>query len=410
MAIAALSGWTSEQKHVVAASFLGWSLDAFDFFLLVFVLKDIAAEFHTDISNVTLAILLTLAMRPIGAFIFGRAADRWGRRPTLMVDILLYSVIEFASGFSPNLTVLIVLRALYGVAMGGEWGVGASLTMETIPPHARGFVSGLLQSGYPAGYFMASIVYGVLFPYIGWRGMFMVGVIPALLVLYIRRNVPESPSFSKAASAERGSTLAVMKSHWRLGIYAVLLMTAFNFFSHGTQDIYPTFLQVQHKFSPHVVSIIAVVYNIGAICGGLLFGTLSERFGRRRCIIISSLLALPVIPLWAFADSPVLLAIGAFLMQFAVQGAWGVIPVHLNELSPDTARATFPGFVYQLGNLLASVNATVQAGLAVHFSGDYGLAMAIVVGTVAIVIAGLTAVGTEAKGVVFGKAEAVKAA
>jgi len=410
MAIAALTGWTSEQKHVVAASFLGWSLDAFDFFLLVFVLKDIATEFHTDISNVTWAILLTLAMRPIGAFIFGRAADRWGRRPTLMVDILLYSVIEFASGFSPNLTVLIVLRALYGVAMGGEWGVGASLTMETIPPHARGFVSGLLQSGYPAGYFMASIVYGVLFPYIGWRGMFMVGVIPALLVLYIRRNVPESPSFSKEAAVGRGGTLAVVKSHWRLAIYAVLLMTAFNFFSHGTQDIYPTFLQVQHKFSPHVVSIIAVVYNIGAICGGILFGTLSERFGRRRCIIIASLLALPVIPLWAFADSPVWLAIGAFLMQFAVQGAWGIVPVHLNELSPDTARATFPGFVYQLGNLLASVNATVQAGLAAHFGGDYGLALAIVVGTVAIIIAGLTAVGTEAKGVVFGKAVAAEPA
>jgi SHS family lactate transporter-like MFS transporter len=405
MAIAALSGWTSEQKHVVAASFLGWSLDAFDFFLLVFVLKDIAAEFNTEIGTVTWAILLTLAMRPIGAFIFGRAADRWGRRPTLMVDIMLYSAIEFASGFSPNLTVLIVLRALYGVAMGGEWGVGASLTMETIPPHARGFVSGLLQSGYPAGYFMASIVYGVLFPYIGWRGMFMVGVIPALLVLYIRRTVPESPSWSKQAAVERGSTLAVLKSHWRLGIYAVVLMTAFNFFSHGTQDIYPTFLQVQHKFSPHVVSIIAVVYNIGAICGGILFGTLSERFGRRRCIVIAALLTLPVIPLWAFAESPVWLAVGAFLVQFTVQGAWGIVPVHLNELSPDTARGTFPGFVYQLGNLLASVNATLQAGLAVHFGGNYGLALAIVASTVAIIIAGLTAVGTEAKGVVFAKAE-----
>src|ERR1700759_3692869 len=267
MALAALAGGTSEQQHEVAASFLGWSLDAFDFFLLVFVLKDIAAEFHTDISNVTLAILLTLAMRPVGAFIFGRAADHWGRRPTLMVDILLYSVIEFASGFSPNLTVLIVLRALYGVALGGEWGVGASLTMETIPPHARGFVSGLLQSGYPAGYFMASIVYGTLFPYIGWRGMFMAGVIPALLVFYIRRTVPESPSWNREAAAQRGSTMAVLKEHWKLGIYAVVLMTAFNFFSHGTQDIYPTFLQVQHQFTPDVVSIIAVVYNIGAIIG-----------------------------------------------------------------------------------------------------------------------------------------------
>jgi SHS family lactate transporter-like MFS transporter len=409
MAFAALSGWTSEQRHVVAASFLGWSLDAFDFFLLVFVLKDIATEFHTDVTTVTWAILLTLAMRPIGAFIFGRAADRWGRRPTLMVDILLYSAIEFASGFSPNLTVLIVLRALYGVAMGGEWGVGASLTMETIPAHARGFVSGLLQSGYPAGYFMASIVYGVLFPYIGWRGMFMVGVIPALLVLYIRRTVPESPSWSKQAAAERGSTMAVLKSHWRLAIYAVVLMTAFNFFSHGTQDIYPTFLQEQHKLTPHVVSIIAVVYNIGAICGGILFGSLSERFGRRRCIVIAALLTLPVIPLWAFSDSPVMLAIGAFLVQFTVQGAWGIVPVHLNELSPPTARGTFPGFVYQLGNLLASVNATLQAGLAAHFGGNYGLALALVAGTVAIIIAGLTAAGTEAKGVAFTEAESAAA-
>src|SRR6266436_999733 len=218
MKIAALTAWTREQRSVVIASFLGWTLDAFDFFLLVFVLKDIAQEFNTAISKVTFAILLTLAMRPVGAFLFGRAADRWGRRPTLMVDVLLYSFIEFASGFSPNLTVLLVLRALYGVAMGGEWGVGASLTMESIPPHARGFVSGLLQSGYPTGYFAASIVYGLLFPIIGWRGMFMVGVLPALLVLYIRRRVPESPTWSKEAAVERGGTLEVLKSHWRLGI------------------------------------------------------------------------------------------------------------------------------------------------------------------------------------------------
>ena len=403
MAIAALSGWTSQQKHVVAATFLGWSLDAFDFFLLVFVLKDIAAEFQTDISNVTIAILLTLAMRPVGAFIFGRAADHWGRRPTLMVNILLYSILEFASGFAPSLTSLIVLRALYGIAMGGEWGVGASLTMESIPLHARGFVSGLLQSGYPTGYFLASIVYGALFPIIGWRGMFMVGVLPALLVLYIRRTVPESPSWNRAAVAETGSTLAILKSHWRLGIYAIILMTAFNFFSHGTQDLYPTFLEVQRKLSPHAVGVIAVIYNIGAICGGILFGTLSERFGRRRCIIISALLSLPVIPLWAFSESPAMLAVGAFLMQFTVQGAWGIVPVHLNELSPDTARGTFPGFVYQLGNLFASVNATLQAGVAAHFGGNYSIALASVAGLVAIVIAVLTAFGTEAKGVAFAK-------
>ena len=404
MRIAALSGWTTEQKHVVAASFLGWTLDAFDFFLLVFVLKDIAQEFHTQITSVTFAILLTLAMRPIGAFLFGRAADRWGRRPTLMFDVFLYSIIEFASGFSPNLTVLLVLRAVYGIAMGGEWGVGASLTMESIPPHARGFVSGLLQSGYPAGYFLASVVYGLLFPVIGWRGMFMVGVLPALLILYIRRNVPESPSWSR--SRARSSTMTILKANWRLGIYAVALMTAFNFFSHGTQDLYPTFLQVQHKLSPHQVGFIAAVYNVGAIIGGILFGSLSERFGRRRMIITAALLSLLAIPLWAFATTPVWLAIGAFFMQLTVQGAWGVIPVHLNELSPDDARGTFPGFVYQLGNLIASVNATLQADIAGRYNGNYGIALALVAGVVAILIAILTAFGVESRGVAFGTSEA----
>ena len=402
MTIAALSGWTNDQRNVVIASFLGWTLDAFDFFLLVFVLKDIAQEFGVPIADVTFAILLTLAMRPLGAFLFGRAADRWGRRPTLMADVLLYSILEFASGFSPNLTVLLILRALYGVAMGGEWGVGASLTMESIPPHARGFVSGLLQSGYPTGYFVASIVYGLLFPIIGWRGMFMVGVLPALLVLYIRRRVPESPNWEPGAAA-RSSTMSVVRSHWRLGIYAVLLMTAFNFFSHGTQDLYPTFLQVQHGLSPHAVGIIAAVYNVGAIVGGIVCGTLSERIGRRRMIVIAALLSLPILPLWAFSAEPVLLALGAFLMQVAVQGAWGVIPAHLNELSPNEARGTFPGFVYQLGNLLAAANATIQADLAVRFGGNYGLALAIVAGSVAVIIAVLTSFGVEAKGVAFGR-------
>jgi len=408
MRIEALSGWTSDQKHVVAASFLGWTLDAFDFFLLVFVLKDIASEFGTQITAVTFAILLTLAMRPIGAYIFGRAADRWGRRPTLMIDVLLYSAIEFASGFAPNLATLLILRAIFGVAMGGEWGVGASLTMESIPPKARGLVSGFLQSGYPTGYFLASIVYGLLFQYIGWRGMFMVGVVPALLVFYIRRKVPESPSWRPTTA--HSNTLAIVRSHWQLGIYAVLLMTAFNFFSHGTQDLYPTFLQVQHGFSPHEVGLIAVIYNIGAIIGGLSFGSLSERFGRRRIIIIAALLSLVVLPLWAFSTSAVWLATGAFLMQVMVQGAWGVIPVHLNELSPDEARGTFPGFVYQLGNLIASVNATLQAGIAAHYGGNYAIALAAVAGVVAIVIVILAALGTEAKGVKFGGVAAASGA
>jgi SHS family lactate transporter-like MFS transporter len=261
-----------------------------------------------------------------------------------------------------------VLRAIFGIAMGGEWDVGASLTMESIPPHARGLVSGLLQSGYPTGYFLASIVYGLLFQYIGWRGLFMVGVIPALLVFYIRRNVPESPSWAPATV--NGNTIAILRSHWRLGIYAVALMTAFNFFAHGTQDLYPTFLQVQHGLSPHEVGLIAAVYNVGAIVGSVSFGAISERFGRRHAIIMAALLSLLVLPLWASASSAVWLAVGGFLMQVMVQGAWGVIPVHLNELSPDEARGTFSGFVYQLGNLIASVNAPLQASIAVSYGSD----------------------------------------
>jgi len=241
----------------------------------------------------------------------------------------------------------------------------------------------------------------VLFQYIGWRGVFMIGVLPPLLVFYIRRSVPESPSWRPAAAA--GGTIAVLKSHWRLGIYAVLLMTAFNFFSHGTQDLYPTFLQVQHGMSAHEVGLIAVIYNIGAIIGGVAFGSLSERFGRRRNIILAAVLSLFVLPLWAFSTTLVWLAIGAFFMQVMVQGAWGVVPVHLNELSPDDARGTFPGFTYQVGNLIASVNATLQAAIAVHYGNDYGFALALVAGTVAVAIAILAAVGIEAKGIKFGE-------
>jgi len=393
--------WTKEQRNVTIAAYLGWTLDAFDFFLMVFVLKDIATEFHTKIPAVAFAITLTLAMRPIGAIIFGRLADKFGRRPTLMVNVAIYSLFELLSGFSLNLTTLFVLRALFGIAMGGEWGVGSALTMETIPPRSRGIVSGLLQAGYPSGYLIASIVFGVLYQYVGWRGMFFVGVAPALLVLYIRGNVPESPAFKAMETRQhnRPGLLATIGKNWTLALYSIILMTAFNFFSHGTQDLYPTFLREQHHFDPHTVSIIAIVLNIGAIVGGLAFGTISEKIGRRRAICIAALIALPVLPLWAFSSGAVMLAIGAFLMQISVQGAWGVIPVHLNEISPEEVRATFPGLVYQLGNLIASVNATMQASVAASSGNNYGFALAIVAGIASVVIAVLILFGPERRGI-----------
>jgi SHS family lactate transporter-like MFS transporter len=399
--LAQLRALDRQQRSAVLASFLGWTLDAFDFFLLVFVIKDIAAEFGTDVKDVTFAILLTLAMRPLGAFIFGLLADRYGRRPILMADIILYYALEFASAFSPSLTVLIVLRALYGIAMGGEWGIGASLAMETIPPGARGVVSGFLQQGYAVGYLLAAVVYYFLFPVIGWRGMFAVGVLPALLVLYIRIHVKESPAWERGRHRREGALQAI-GGRWPLLLYVVLLMTAFNFFSHGTQDLYPTFLEVQRHLSTHAVGIIAIIYNIGAILGGLLFGAWSERIGRRNAIIIAAALALPIIPLWAFSQALWQLTLGAFLMQFMVQGAWGIVPAHLNELSPEGARGTFPGFTYQLGNLLASANATIQAGIAQSHGGNYGIALAYVAACVAIAVIVLAWLGRERKGVAFG--------
>jgi SHS family lactate transporter-like MFS transporter len=392
---------TAAQRSTVLASFLGWTLDAFDFFILVFVIKDIAQDFGSAVKDIAFAITLTLAMRPVGALIFGLIADRFGRRPTLMIDVIFYSVVELLTAFAPSLTVLLVLRALYGVAMGGEWGVGASLTMEAIPARARGVVSGILQEGYAVGYLLASVAYGLFFSWIGWRGLFVIGALPAFLVLYIRLKVPESPAWQKTRHV-RVNHFTVIRERWPLFIYTIILMTAFNFFSHGTQDLYPTFLQLQHKLTPHEVSTIAIIYNIGAILGGITFGAWSERIGRRRAIIIAALLALPVIPLWALSDNIALLALGAFLVQFMVQGAWGVIPTHLNELSPDSVRGTFPGFTYQLGNLLASYNAPLQVSLATGFGGNYGAALAIVAAVVALAIVVIAGLGQERKGVVFG--------
>lgn len=395
MPLQALKGWTKAQKHTVAASYLGWTLDAFDFFLLVFVITDIAREFGVDVKSVTRAVFLTLAFRPLGAFILGRLADRYGRRPVLMFDVLFYAVFAFASAFSPNLTVFLILRALFGVAMGGEWGVGASLTMETVRPESRGLVSGILQTGYASGYLIAALAYGILFPMIGWRGLFMLGILPALLVLYIRRNVEESPGWNRH-QAQTTRTFDVLRRHWRLAIYAILMMTALNYLSHGTQDMYPTFLKVDHGFKPHVIGTIVVIANIGAILGGVLFGTLSQRFGRRRMLIVAALLCLPAIPLWLYPESSAALATGAFVMQFMVQGCWGMVPAHLNELSPAEARGTFPGVVYQLGNLMASYAAPLQAFLAVQY-GSYGFALAAVTILSAPAVAFFASVGREAK-------------
>jgi SHS family lactate transporter-like MFS transporter len=377
---------------------LGWTLDAFDFFLLTFVVQRIAADLNSGIIEVTGAITLTLACRPLGALIFGWIADRYGRRTPLMIDIAFYSVIELATAFSPNFTVFLVLRALYGVAMGGEWGLGAAMAMEALPKERRGLFSGLLQEGYMVGYLLAAAVYFLVSHFaaqfgvgnLTWRILFGVGVLPALLIFYIRANVPESPTWLARQQARANGGVIKGKApplsslrHAALFIYAVIFMAAMNFMSHGTQDLYATFLQVQHGFSPATASTLSIVSAVGAIAGGLSFGALSQRIGRRPALMLAMLLGALCVPLWAFSQTLALLAAGGFAVQFMVQGGWGIIPAHLNELSPAGARGTFPGFTYQLGNLISAGAAQMEAAFAIHKfplpngTANYGLAMAV---------------------------------
>ena len=333
---------SSSQRHTFVAAFLGWTLDSLDFFLLIFCVKAISADFHVRPSDVLSAVFLTQAFRPVGALLFGLLADRYGRRPVLMFNILSFSVIELACAFAPSLSMLLVLRALFGIAMGGEWGVGAALAFESLPTEGRGTFSGILQEGYAFGSILASAAFALFFHMIGWRGLFILGASPALLVFYVQARVQESPVWLASAQKRRASLepesfsqkLAALKSFLPTFLFLILLMTAFMSFSHGTQDVYPTFLEVQMKLSPQLVGTIGVIYGFAQIAGGFVFGTLSERWGRKRAIIAAALLSLLAIPAWAYGHTATTLAIGAVVMQFMVQGAWGVVP----RISPNSLR------------------------------------------------------------------------
>jgi MFS transporter, SHS family, lactate transporter len=393
-----------QQRHAFIACFLGWTLDAFDYFLLVFCLSAIAADFHCKTADVAEAIFLTLAFRPVGALLFGRLADRFGRRPILMLNICCYSGLMVACAFATSLHSLLIMRAFFGIAMGGEWGVGAALAFESLPREGRGFFSGLLQEGYAAGYLVAAAAYGGLFHFLGWRGLFLLGAAPAVLVFYIAFRVEESPAWSQSPSGARGAERAsrpgmldAFRQYGATFLFMVILMAAFTAFSHGTQDLYPTFLEKELGFRPSVVGVVGIVYNLGAISGGILFGALSETWGRKGAIITAALLTLPVIPFYALSHSVYVVAAGAFCMQFFVQGAWGVVPAYLSELSPGPVRGTFPGFAYQLGNLITSKNGVIQAHAAERFGG-FGRVLSATVMIVALLLAMITSQGRESRG------------
>jgi len=391
---------TPPYVKALVASFLGWTLDAFDFFVLVFVLPSVAHDFGVDVPAVALTITVTLAFRPLGALIFGLIADRYGRRLPLMIDLVFYAVIEVLSGFAPSYTSFLVLRALFGIGMGGEWGVGASLAMEQVPARWRGILSGVLQEGYAVGYLLAACCYFVVFPRWGWRPMFWLGGLPALLALFVRFGVEESTVWERTRHASWTTLLRGIAAEWRVFLYLTLLMTMMVFVSHGTQDMYPTFLKLERGFTPERVAVIAVIYNVGALLGGILFGHVSDRVGRRRALVLALLLAILAIPLWAYAPTTALLVVGAFVMQFMVQGAWGIIPAHISELSPDGVRGFLPGFAYQCGVLFASSVAYLEAVFAARTS--YANAMAATALTVCAIGAVVVVLGRERKGAEFG--------
>ena len=388
-----MNNWKPYQKHTVAGCFISWTLDAFDFFILVFLFQRISTYFNTSITTISFTVMLTLICRPIGAFIFGILAEKYGRKRILLINVASYSIIQIISALSPSVSFFMITRVIYGIAMGGIWGVASTLAFEQSPTKARGVISGLFQAGYPSGYLLASIIYGIFINFFDWRGMFVLaGLIPLVFLLpYLYFKVPVSDVWleQKQQVKNKSVTFGIIRSikdNWRVCIFIVIMMAAFNFFSHGTQDLYPTFLTDQHHLGSTTVSIIAICYNISSIIGGIVFGIFSQKIGRKNAILIAALLALPVIPLWAFAGAPMWIGVGAALMQFFVQGAWGIIPTYLNELTPKQAQTTLPGVAYQLGNVVASVNAPLQATIAAHHGGNYSIGLAWVAGTVSIVL------------------------
>jgi SHS family lactate transporter-like MFS transporter len=400
--ISAIDRW-----HAITASFLGWTLDAFDFFVLTFLIDVLATQFHVSPKKIIFTTLTTLAMRPVGALLFGVLADRYGRRKPLMANVVFFSIVELLCGFAPNYTVFLVLRTIYGIGMGGEWGVGASLAMENAPGRLRGILSGILQSGYSIGYLLAAVAARFVLPTLGWRAMFWIGGVPALLALYIRSKVKESKAWEQHRAPTVGAIFRTASGHWKMFTYLVVLMTMMMFLSHGTQDLYPHFLRSVYGISSATIADIAMIYNVGAVVGAVLFGFLSEKLGRRRSMVLALILSFAVIPAWAFGGSVTAVVLGAFAMQIGVQGAWGIIPAHLNELSPDEVRGLMPGFAYQLGILIAAPVNSIQFWLQSKVGYSWALAG---FEAVNIILLGITvSLGSESKGKKFLEEQTISA-
>lgn len=382
--------------YAVASGILGWTLDSFDFFIVVFLVDTLATHFQVGKSAIVLTLGATLAMRPVGALLFGMMADRYGRRKPLMAVVAYFSLIEVLSGLAVNYPMFLILRLLYGIGMGGFWGVGASLTLESAPRRWRGLLSGLLQGGYPLGYLLAAVAARLILPAWGWRAMFWAGLLPGAITMLVAYLSPESAAWKQHRVPSINGIFRVMWENRKGFAYLVLTLTLMICLSHGTQDLYPDFLKTAHHISPNVVAYLAMFYNVGALLGTISGGSASEKIGRRASIICALGLCALVIPMWAFGHSLTTLAIGAFLMQIGVQGAWGVIPAHLNELSPDAVRSLFPGFIYQLGVLFGSPTNTIEYALRDRVGYQWALTIFEAATIVALVV--VFALGPERKG------------
>ena len=391
-------GW----QFAVASSILGWVLDAFDFFVVVFLFDALAANFHVEKKAIVWTISITLAMRPVGALLFGALADRYGRKKPLMACVIYFSTITVLSGFAPNYLFFTVMRALYGIGMGGYWGIGASFAMENAPRKQRGILSGMMQGGYPFGYLLAAVGMLTIMPHLGWRAMFVVGSLLAVVIVILTYLSPESEAWKQHRMGSIANIFKTLLQHMGSFSYLLLVMVVMSCLSHGTQDLYPDFLKSLPSIKDALVLGmkplygIPIIYNIGAITGAIFFGYISERIGRRYAIMVALLLSLLAIPAWAFGGSVLMLVVGSYVMQTGVQGAFGVIPAHLNELSPDAVRSLFPGFVYQLGVLVASPAVSFEFFLRNHFGYPWALTLFEVIVIVLLLI--IFALGPEQRG------------
>jgi SHS family lactate transporter-like MFS transporter len=371
MALGTASGAISENgikgwRLAVTSGILGWVLDAFDFFVIVFLFDALTRQYQVPKVWIVSTLTLTLATRPIGALLFGFLADRYGRKRPLIFCVLYFSLFTVLTGVAPNFAVFVICRGLYGIGMGGYWGISASYAMETCPSRFRGVISGLIQAGYPLGYLLAPLAIQLVVPAFGWRAVFFTGAPIAVLVVSLMAFAPESKAWEQHRPQSGGNMLRSVLEHKGMFFYLLLMMTALLCLSHGSQDLYPDFLKSIKAVEGGTVAgikaplVIPITYNIGAIAGALGFGYLSQKTGRRQAIMMALGLALLAIAPWALGRSVSVLLASSFMMQVGVQGAFGVIPAHLNELSPDGVRSLFAGTVYQFGSLLASPCTTAE--------------------------------------------------